>query len=86
MRRSKVKVRRSGRTSPLVSSSQTLSKFGYDLGDTRPALSERSKIEEGSEGAIYVISMEDSEGPLEELWRLFAYEHEGSILIEGLAV
>jgi len=75
MRRSKVKVRRSGRTSPLVPSSQTLSKFGYDLGNSEPVgdtLSERSKIEEGSEGAIYVISMEDSEGPLEELWRLFA--------------
>lgn len=74
-------------------SSQTLSIFGYDLGDlgdsesgdTRP-IRERSKIGEGSEEAIYVISMEDSEGPLEELWRLFAYEHEGSILIEKLAV
>lgn len=94
IRRSKVKVRRNGGTSPLIPSSQTLSKFGYDLrdlgdsepvGDTSP-IRERSKIEEGSEEAIYVISMEDSEGPLEELWRLFAYEHEGSILIERLTV
>jgi len=92
MHRPKVKVRW-GRTSPFVPSSQTFSKFGYDLrdlgdsesvGDARP-IRERSKIEEGSEEAIYVISVEDSEGPLEELWRLFAYEHEGSILIEKLA-
>lgn len=94
MRRLKVKVHRNGRTPPLIPSSRTFSKFGYDLGDlgdskpvgdTRP-IRERSKIEEGSKEAIYVISMEDSEGPLEELWRLFAYEHEGSILIERLAV
>lgn len=33
MHRPKVKVHRSGKTSPLMPSSQTLSIFGYDLGD-----------------------------------------------------
>lgn len=94
MHRPKVKVRRGGGTSPFVPPSETFSKFGYDLGDLgdsesvgdlRP-IRERSKIEKGSKEAIYVISIEDSEGPLEKLWRLFAYEHEGSILIERLTV
>lgn len=49
----------------------------------RRLIRERSEIEGGSrEEAIYVISMEGTKDPPEELWRLFAYEHEGSILIE----
>lgn len=47
----------------------------------------RSEIEGGSrEEAIYVISMEGTKDPPEELWRLFAYEHERSILIERPSV
>lgn len=61
--------------SSFVLSSQTVSRFGYDLGDlgnSKPdrdarSIRERSKIEEGSGEPIYVISMEDSEGPFGEV-------------------
>lgn len=50
---------------------------------SRHPIRKRSEIEVGSRvEAIYVISMEGRKDLPEELWRLFAYAHEGSILIE----
>lgn len=67
----------------IISSLKTVSKFGYDLGSRRStrtcilsAADRRSS--EDRRRRIYVISMEDSEGPCgEELWHLFAYEQRG---------